>query len=309
MNRHVAHAELAYAPVVHHAQPRVTVVMVVFWTGEALEESIRHVLADPLVDEFIIVDNGSPPDQEEMLRALGRREPRVILIQGHGNVGFARGANRGARAARGETLVFVNPDAFLQRNCVKMLVQALKGRPSPSIAGACVLNADGAEQRGGRRGEVTAITTLLSFAHLTSAFAKLKGFEIHREHEALPRSVTQMPTISGACFAARRTDFLSLGGFDEGYFLHVEDIDLCWRARRMGGEVLFQPRAKVVHLGHTSLEHPVRVEFHKGVGLARYFMKRADKPHRLVLATVLAPLIMLTAVVRPALWKITGRPI
>jgi GT2 family glycosyltransferase len=205
--------------------------------------------------------------------------------------------------------VFVNPDAFLQRNCVKMLVQALKGRPNPSIAGACVLNADGAEQRGGRRGEVTAITTLLSFAHLTGAFRKLRGFEIHREHEALPRSVTPMPTISGACFAARRDDFLGLGGFDEGYFLHVEDIDLCWRARKMGGEVLFQPRAKVVHLGHTSLEHPVRVEFHKGVGLARYFMKRADKPHRLVLATVLAPLIMAVAVIRPALWKITGRPI
>jgi hypothetical protein len=130
VNRHVGHAELAYAPALHHAQPRVTVVMVVFWTGEALFESIRHVLADPLVDEFVIVDNGSPPDQEEMLRALGRREPRVILIQGHGNVGFARGANRGARAARGETVVFVNPDAFLQRNCVKMLVMALKGRPA-----------------------------------------------------------------------------------------------------------------------------------------------------------------------------------
>ena len=98
MNRHVAHAELSYAPVLDHPQPRVSVVMVVYWTGEALAESIRHVLADPLVDEFVVVDNGSPPEQEEMLRELGRREPRVLLIQGHGNVGFAKAANRGAKA-------------------------------------------------------------------------------------------------------------------------------------------------------------------------------------------------------------------
>ena len=118
-----------------------------------------------------------------------------------------------------------------------------------------------------------------------------------------------MPTISGACFALRRKDFESLGGFDEGYFLHVEDIDLCWRARQAGGEVLFQPKAEVVHLGHTSLEHPLKVEFHKGVGLSRYFIKRADTIQRYVIAVLLAPLILLMSVSRPLIWKITGRPI
>ena len=118
-----------------------------------------------------------------------------------------------------------------------------------------------------------------------------------------------MPTISGACFAMRRRDFDALGGFDEGYFLHVEDIDLCWRARRAGGQVLFQPKAQVVHLGHTSLEHPVKVEFHKGVGLTRYFIKRADSFQLFAAAVLLAPAIMLMSVCRPLLWKLTGRPI
>jgi N-acetylglucosaminyl-diphospho-decaprenol L-rhamnosyltransferase len=290
-------------------RPRVSVVMVVYQTGEALVESIRHVLAEPLVDEFVIIDNGSPPEESERLRSLGRTEGRVVLQQGHGNVGFARGANMGADMARGEFIVFLNPDANLQAGCIEGLVEAFEGQPVPTVVGARVLNVDGSEQRGGRRGEVTPVTTLLSFGHLTGRFPGLAKFEIHREHEPVPESPAPMPTISGACFALRRTDFELLAGFDEGYFLHVEDIDLCWRARQAGGQVLFHPTAEVIHLGHTSLEHPLKVEFHKGVGLSRYFIKRADTIQRYVIAVLLAPLILAMSVSRPLIWKITGRPI
>ena len=290
-------------------RPRISVVMVVYKTGEALVESIQHVLAEPLVDEFVIIDNGSPPDEAERLRELGRSEPRVVLQQGHGNIGFARGANMGAETARGEYIVFLNPDANLQDGCIDALVAAFEGRPVPTVVGARVLNTDGTEQRGGRRGEVTPVTTLLSFGHLTARFKGLSKFEIHREREAVPDAPVPMPTISGACFALRREDFNLLGGFDEGYFLHVEDIDLCWRARQAGGQVLFQPASKVVHLGHTSLEHPLKVEFHKGVGLSRYFIKRADTVQRYLIAVLLAPAILAMSVSRPLIWKITGRPI
>ncbi|KRA65573.1 glycosyl transferase [Caulobacter sp. Root656] len=290
-------------------RPRVSVVMVVYQTGEALIKSIEHVLAEPLVDEFVIIDNGSPPEEAERLRALGRAEARVVLQQGHGNVGFARGANMGAETARGEYIIFLNPDANLQPGCIDALISAFEDQPVPTVVGARVMNTDGSEQRGGRRGEVTPVTTLLSFGHLTSVFKSLAKFEIHREAEALPEAPVPMPTISGACFALRREDFELLGGFDEGYFLHVEDIDLCWRARQAGGQVLFQPAAQVIHLGHTSLEHPLKVEFHKGVGLSRYFIKRADTIQRYVIAVLLAPAILLMSISRPLIWKITGRPI
>lgn len=294
---------------VRPVRPRVSVVMVVYQTGEALVESILHVLAEPLVDEFVIVDNGSPPVEAERLRTLGLTEARVVLQQGHGNIGFARGANLGAETARGEYIVFLNPDANLQKGCIEGLVEAFGARAAPVVVGARVLNVDGSEQRGGRRGEVTPVTTLLSFSHLTWRVPGLRGFEIHREHEPVPTEPVPMPTISGACFGLRRIDFELLGGFDEGYFLHVEDIDLCWRARQAGGEVLFQPNAQVIHLGHTSLEHPLKVEFHKGVGLSRYFIKRADTIQRYIIAVILAPLILAMSVSRPLIWKITGRPI
>jgi N-acetylglucosaminyl-diphospho-decaprenol L-rhamnosyltransferase len=286
---------------------RVSVVMVVYRTGPALMSSLQHVLDEPLVDDFVIVDNGSPPEDVALLQAIAAREARVQLLQGHGNIGFARGANRGAKAARGRALVFLNPDAFLQPDCIRNLILATEGQPSPCIVGARVMNENGTEQRGSRRGEVSPLTTILTFSNLTSFVPGLSRFDIHREKQTLPTEPLRVPTISGACFCASRLDFERLSGFDEGYFLHVEDIDLCWRARQMGGSVIFQPFAEVIHLGSTSLTNPVKVEYWKGLGLARYFRKRADNPWRRISATLLSPLILLVSVMRPLSRRFLGR--
>jgi GT2 family glycosyltransferase len=284
--------------------PEVSVVMVVYRTGPALDASLKRVLAEPRVGEFVIVDNGSTPEEEAVQDAVAASDARVVLKRGQGNVGFARGANLGARTARGRDLVFLNPDAFLEPDCVEALTQALAAEPT-ALVGARVLNEDGTEQRGARRGEVTPVTTLLSLTHL-SQLAPFKGFEIHQEKTTAPDSVIPTPTISGACFAMRREAFLGVNGFDERFFLHVEDVDLCWRVRKSGARVLFHPGARVTHLGHTSLKAPLVVEFHKGVGLARYFRKRADTPFRTVLAFALTPAILLVSVARPVL---RGRPL
>lgn len=285
----------------------ISVVMVVYMTGPDLFTAIARVLADPDVDDFVLVDNGSTEPDEARLLAISQTDDRIRLLQGHGNIGFARGANLGASAARGRFIVFLNPDAFLEPGCVTSLARAARKGVSPCVVGARVLNLDRTEQRGGRRGELTPVTTLLSFTRLTQIVPAFRKFEIHREDEPVPTRPTPVPVISGACFGISRADFRRLHGFDGRFFLHVEDVDLCWRARGMGGQVLFQPHATVVHLGHTSLVDPLVVEFHKGRGLARYFVKRADTLPRQILARVLGPLIMAVSVARPALRKLTGR--
>ena len=148
---------------------------------------------------------------------------------------------------------------------------------------------------------VTPVTALLSLTRLSHAARGLERFEIHHEHDPEPGQPLAVPTISGACFAITHDAYTGLGGLDEGYFLHVEDVDLCWRMRRSGGRVLFAPMARVVHLGSTSHTSPLKVEFFKGLGLVRYFRKRADNPRRLLLAYALAPFIMTVSVLRPLL--------
>lgn len=300
-------AELAETPGFLTSRRRVSVIMVVYMTGEALTQSLECVLRDPLVDELVVVDNGSTRGEAEALRRLAERDRRVRLVTGHGNVGFARGANLGARQAEGDLLVFLNPDAFLQGGCVAELVRGIEGRPVPSLVGGRVLNADRTEQRGARRGEITPVTALMSLSRLSQRIPSWRRFEVHWEGEEPPREPVAVPTISGACFCMRREDFDAVGGFDEGYFLHVEDVDLCWRVRRDGGLVLFHPKAEVIHLGHTSHASPIKVELYKGLGLARYFRKRARGFGAVLLAWALSPVIVCTAVARPVLWRLTGR--
>lgn len=285
-----------------------SVVLVAYMTGDSLFPSIDSALAQPEVGEVVIVDNGSTPEDAARLFALAAEDPRVRLVSGHGNVGFARGANLGAKAAGGPLLVFLNPDAFLGPGGVSALGQALEGRPCPSLAGARILNPDGTEQRGGRRGEITPLSTFLSLSTLASRVPGLERYEVHREGDPTPSGVVESPTVSGACFAIRREDFEVLGGFDEGYFLHVEDIDLCWRARQAGGQVVFQPAAEVLHVGHTSRANPLKVEYAKGCGLVRFFRKRARGPVEALAALALGPLIIAAAVARPVLWRFGGPP-
>lgn len=300
-------AEPALTPDFLRSRPSVSIVMVVYMTGQALEQSVACVLADPLVDEFVIVDNGSTTGDAARLRSLAERDGRVTLLSGHGNIGFARGANLGARTARGEMLIFLNPDAFLQPGCIAELVREIEPRPVPCIVGGRVLNADRSEQRGARRGDITPMTALVSLSRLANRVPALRNYEVHWESDAPPEQPAAVPTISGACFCMRREDFEAVDGFDEGYFLHVEDVDLCWRVRQQGGAVLFHPKAEVIHLGRTSQTSPLRVEFHKGVGLARYFRKRAVKVSERLLAWALSPVIICTAVARPVMWRLTGR--
>ena len=289
------------------SRPRVSVVMVIYMTGDSMGKSLSCVLADPLVDELVVVDNGSSLIEAARLRGFAETDRRVVLVNGHGNVGFARGANLGARRASGDVLVFLNPDAFLQDGCVEQLLAAIEGRPVPCLVGGRVMNADGTEQRGARRGDITLMSALLSLSQLSRKIPAWRRYEVHWEGNQSPEGVTAIPTISGACFCMRREDFDAVQGFDERYFLHVEDVDLCWRVRQAGGVVLFQPKAEVVHLGHTSRASPIRVEFHKGVGLARYFRKRARTAAETLAAWILSPLIVCTAVIRPLMWLVRGR--
>lgn len=278
----------------------VCVIMIVYHTGRILFDSIEAVLKDPKVDQFIIIDNGSPPAASQRLRDLSEIYDHILLVQGHGNIGFAKAANLGAHLANQPWLVFLNPDAQLQPGCLSMMVEAAKTQPSPCIVGARVLNPDMTEQRGARRGEVTPVTTLVSLLQLAKTFPALNKFEIHLEDQPVPEGPAEVPTISGACFAVSRRDFARLNGFDTRFFLHVEDVDLCWRARQTGGTVLFHPHAKVIHEGHTSRVEPIVVEWNKGLGLVYYFRKRATNIWRKLYVLALAPLILGVSLLRAA---------
>lgn len=270
----------------------VSAVVVSYRTGPVLEDCLDALQADVEIADIIVVDNGNPPEVEAGLRRRAAGSGGRVRLVGEGmNRGFAAGCNLGVRSATGERLLFVNPDAVLKPGSVGALEAARLGRRAPVLVGGKIVGPDGAEQRGGRRGR-------LDLASGAGTFLGLAGLKLHprlasidRSGEPEPEGPTPMPVVSGAFMYLSWADFMTLGGFDERYFLHVEDIDLCRRVEKLGGEVIYTPHAQVVHEGATSDAPVLVVERWKAKSLARYFDLHAAGPFSRAGARLLSPFI------------------
>lgn len=281
---------------VHPDQARkrpISVVMVSYMTGPALMESILAVLADRDIFELIVVDNGNTAPSRARLSELTATRNRVRFIQGHGNIGFARACNYGARLATGYYMLFLNPDAIIAKGAARQLANAGDCLVEPWLTGGLLRDIEGKEQRGGRRAALTPASALVGFLPFLEKIPGLRS--VHREGDPMPSAPSQMETISGACMMTDRPSFDKMGGFDERYFLHVEDIELCRRARQMGGQVGFVPGATVMHYGSTSNVPRVWIEREKLKGFLRYFWNYTPGPMSKILTVMAAP-FMATAI-------------
>ena len=190
----------------------------------------------------------------------------------------------------------------MQSLAITHLVQVLEKEPGLCLVGARLLNQNGTEQRGARRGRLTPWSALVSMTGLARFERYSPWFaDMHWERRPLPFSPVPVPAVSGACMMFRTTDFQRVDRFDERYFLHVEDLDICRRMWDAGGKVIFVPSAEVLHIGSTSRVSVFQVNWSKAIGLVRYFYRFANSPLQKIAAISLSLLIVPAVMVR-ALW-------
>jgi N-acetylglucosaminyl-diphospho-decaprenol L-rhamnosyltransferase len=278
-----------------------SVIMVSYRTGPSLFLAIDAVLSAHEAAELVLVNHDNPHDTIMRLEALARTRPKLRLIHSGGNLGFARGCNLGAKQARGDVFLFLNPDAVLSPGAAAQMMATLGAIPEPAIVGARLVDTIGREQRGARRGELTIGSALSGFLGLSRILPFMR--DVHRENEPLPDDADPSPVVSGAAMMMTRAGFEALGGFDEGYFLHVEDIDICRRARDAGGAVMFEPRASILHYGSTSKASLFTVESWKARGLTRYFRTHCGL-HGRVIAPILGPALWSALMTRAVLVRV-----
>ena len=274
----------------------ISVVMVSYMTGPALMEAINAVLDDRDIHELIVVDNGNAESARARLSELTAKRNRVRFLQGHGNIGFARACNYGANLATGHYILFLNPDAVIAKGAARQLANAGDCLIEPWITGGLLRDETGQEQRGARRRALTPLSALVGFLPILEKIPGLKS--IHREVDPLPIEPVQIDTISGACLMTDRPSFEKMGGFDERYFLHVEDIEICRRARQLGGEVGFVPGAVAMHYGSTSNVPRIWIEKEKLKGFLRYFWNYTPGIAPKILTILAAPFIAVAIVGR-----------
>jgi len=228
--------------------PAVSAVVVSYNTRDLLLECLHSLQAVTPPIETIVVDNASADGSADAVR---RRFPAARLVASEDNLGFAKANNIGIRAARAPYVLILNSDAAVRPGSIETLRSILDSRPDVGIIGPRTVGADG--------------TIQISFGpDLTPWNEWRQRRRVHavkardpaalRLAEAAASAEHEPAWVSGSCLMARRDLLERLGGFDEGFFLYEEDVDLCVRARKAGARVLFTPRAEIVHHLGRSME-------------------------------------------------------
>lgn len=234
-----------------HGRVSTVAVIVVNWnTRELLAqclESIRETSGDVDV-ETVVVDNASSDGSAEM---VGSRFPAVRVIKNPDNLGFARGNNQAIAATTAPYVLMLNSDARLTPGALQCLLERATSTPRAGLVGARIDNPDGSFQVSHMR-----FPNLAREALIVSGLGRLLYGASYPSFPPQPNgSARVVEWVSGACMLARRSALAQVGGFDEGYFLYGEEMDLCYALRAAGWQVWFEPGARITHRASASSAH------------------------------------------------------
>jgi GT2 family glycosyltransferase len=197
--------------------------------------SLEETLPEPFPGEVIVVDDGSDEDMRALLEEWQESIPHLKVVRNAQNRGFVASCNRGARAAKGDILIFLNDDTMPQKGWLKALLRTFREHPHVGAVGGKLIYPDGRLQEAG------------NFVFSDGSAANF-GRDDRVIEAPLYNHVREVDYCSAALLATPRSLFSQIGGFDKRYEPgYYEDTDYCFEVRKHGHRVYYQPESVVVH--------------------------------------------------------------
>lgn len=240
--------------------PRVSII-IVSWNGrELLERCLTSIAAHVTTPhEVIVVDNASTDGTPEMVK---KQFSTVTLIRNTSNRGFSVANNQGWSRARGTYVLFVNSDTEFTQDPCNHLLSNFDDHSHVGAVAPRLLNTDGSIQASIRHwprwGDQ--VITLLKMRHLLRWTPTMQRYYDQRYQSATEPIVVD--EIMGAAILMSRETLLEIGGWDEGYWIWFEDVDLCQRLYRANLKVLYDPRITIIHQGGSSFNRVLSLKKH-----------------------------------------------
>jgi GT2 family glycosyltransferase len=231
--------------------------------------------------EIIVVDNASGDGSPELIR---KHFPEVKLICQTHNHGFGKGNNIGAKVARGDFLLFLNPDTILTEDFLPSLLMVMMQNPEVGIVAPKLVNRDGSLQ----------ISTSPAIGILGEYIAQRRSHQYHRGQnlEKISREFSRQQEVAivvGAALLIRTKLFTQLRGFDENFFMYFEESDLCQRARYLGWKVVYNPEVSLIHLlGESTKKAPTQMALEYRRSQIYYYQKHRPGWEQKILQLYLA---------------------
>jgi len=252
----------------------VSVVVVAADSGPTLRDCVRRVLACNVPLEMILVDNASGDGIPQAIARAHESDARLRVIYNHANLGFGPAVNRGVAQAHGKSVLVLNPDCLIDNATLQRLIDTLATHPRAGVIGAVVCDENGVPDPASYRRDPLLQRSLNTMFNRPGEGVNMEG--------PIPHALVEVEAVSGALMLLPRRVFDYLAGFDEDYFLHCEDLDLCRRVRDASYKVMLAGDVRVLHgKGSSSRHRPVFVSRHKHRGMWRWFRKfdpQARKP-------------------------------
>jgi len=224
----------------------VDVVVVAYHAHDRLRrclESLRDHPPRSRALDVVVVDNGDDSATADVVHGV---LPEAEILEPRENLGFARATNLGTRRGDGEFVLVLNPDTELFPGTLDRLLAVLEERPAVAVAGPKLLRVDGSLDHAARRSFPTPLGAL---AHFAGIGRLVRGGPL-AQYRAPEVEAGTVDAINGAFMLIRRSALESVGLFDEGYWMYMEDLDLCYRLRQAGGLTWYEPAAEALHVKH-----------------------------------------------------------
>jgi N-acetylglucosaminyl-diphospho-decaprenol L-rhamnosyltransferase len=287
-------------------RPRWAAVVINYEGGDRLVGCVRSILADTSAGpvEVVVVDNGSSDGSIDSLRAA---IPGARVVRAPGNVGYARAANLGTAASRAPVVAVLNVDTVLESGAAKALLDRLDREARLGAVGPQLRNPDGTIYPSART--MPSIPVAIGHAVVGLWKPDNRFTARYRQLDADPTVPRLVDVVSGAAIWLRRIALDDVGGWDERYFMYLEDTDLCWRLRRAGWDVAYEPSAVVDHeQGVITARRPYRMLLEHHRSAWRFTKVRLTGPRALLLpfaAVFFASRAVLAAAAQA--WRTRGR--
>jgi len=222
--------------------------------------------------EIIVVDNNSTEKGSLKLLEEFEEHPKITkIIRNTKNLGFANGNNLGIKSSKGRYILLLNSDTLIQSNVLGEMISWMDKNTNVGLSSCSLLNKDNTVQgSGGYFPTITRIFAWMLFIddipfvdRLIKPFHPVHGKSPFYKGTVQFNRYRKQDWITGAFFLMRSKVIKDVGVLDENYFMYVEDMDYCFRARKAGWDVVYNPKWSIVHLGGASSnkEFPILSEF------------------------------------------------
>ncbi|MDO8610408.1 MAG: glycosyltransferase family 2 protein [bacterium] len=212
-------------------------------TKNCLDSILKSLISGTIIYEIIIVDNASTDTSLKMLEGFKKNHSHIKIISNKENVGFAKANNQAVQIAKGSHILFLNSDIVVLDDAITALYDYFNQHEHIiHFLGGKLLNKDESPQAS--CGPFYSLPVIFGALFLKGDYWGLTRYS--------PNKPKKVDWVSGACILTKKIYYEQINGFDENIFMYMDEIDLLYRANKIGYETYFYPNAKFIHLGSAS---------------------------------------------------------